>query len=251
MPNQGATELSGDEAIIYRDSDAPIVKDFSDKLSKDLAWIRNFQISQGYTVYRPESAGRVAQHHLHRAYVDGNIFQYKVRKPRREVKIVLLMDRSGSMSNRTEIYDIPYAIGNIWHRVPIYSYDSSWKTIEITNHRVKGGIAIMEPDGGTPSAEAILAVAQRHPDHTILHFTDGQPSGTSLLEGSYNDIMTDIFEVLSVKYPLVKVINVIYQAGGRMYDNTLDNNKYIMIDTVKEFARLSRQLLTNIVMEMD
>ena len=251
LPGKGAAELRGNEAIIFKDSSAPMVKNFSDKLSRDLAWIRNFQISQGYTVYRPESAGRVAQRHLHRAFVDGNIFQYKVRKPRRDVKIVILMDRSGSMRNSEEIYDIPYAIGNIWHNVPIYSYDSGFETIEITNHRVKGGITEISARGGTPSAEAIMAIAQRYPTHTMLHFTDGQPSGTSLLNSTWTNFMTDIFEVLSIKYPLVKVINVIYQYNARLYTNNLSNNSYILIDSVEEFAKLSRQLLTDTIMEMD
>ena len=251
LPGKGAAELSGTEAIIFKDSSAPVVKNFSDKLSRDLAWIRNFQISQGYTVYRPESAGRVAQRHLHRAYVDGNIFQYKVRKPRRDVRIVILMDRSGSMGSSEEIYDIPYAIGNIWHNVPIYSYDSIRGAIEITNHRIKGGITEISARGGTPSAEAILAIAQRYPTHTILHFTDGQPSGTSLLNNTWTNFMTDIFEVLSIKYPLVKVINVIYQSVEGLYDNNLSNNSYILIDSVEEFAKLSRQLLTDTIMEMD
>ena len=248
----------------------PIVR-VDEKMVENLSWIRNLQLNQGFTVYRQEEDGLIDELNLDRFLIDGRIFRQKIKKPRKDLKILLLMDASGSMSSKTKVYEIAYALGHIWRQLPIFSYTHSGRYltgldgVSVINHNADV-LREIRPGGDTPSSEGLLTVAHMYPDYTCIHFTDGYPSPQSKYAPywSYEKHFKKIFHILNEKFPAFRVLNICYNPDG-MYNNMLSpsakiaetyyqndypNNDLIHIQDIQEFAKISQDLITDRIIQL-
>ena len=86
-----------------------------------------------------------------------------------------------------------------------------------------------------------------YPDYTILHFTDGMPDGGS------SDFYL-VFEVMAKALPDLTVFTVLYNINERtaryIYDNTFNNNDYVLIKTVNEFSKISESIINDRILKL-
>jgi len=246
-----------DKSVVWGKSvDTIPVKNFDEKLLKELEWIRQLKKALGSTIYRPEEDGTLDDLNLHRFAIDGHIYKRKVEKPNQVLKLAMVIDASGSMSNKTDIYKAAFAVCKILPQVKMYSYEHSSGTINLKLHTLGKLLTEVEIGGDTPSGQAILGTAIKHPDHLILHFTDGGANTGS-------DPNT-AFLLMQKKFPKAYVLNVIYEPRindnpyqratripndriTRMYQNVLPNNSYVVISSLDEFPRLLKGVMTRLV----
>lgn len=220
------------------------VKDFDENLLRELEWVRNLKKSLGHTIYRPEEEGVVDELNLHRFLIDGHIYKRKVEKPDQKLKLALLLDASSSMDNKKEIYQAAFALAKILPKVPVYSYSTTSNTVNLELHTFGKELREVNPVGYTPSSQAILGVAVKHPDYFIIHFTDGHANRGSM--------PLTAFKLLAYKFPKVFVLNVLYNQGDRsiggyQYENRLSNNDFVMISELSQFPELLKQITSRIV----
>ena len=128
-----AGRLRGDKNLIMTKADTSPVNDIDNDLAQSMNWLRNLKANIGFTTYRPEESGQVDERNLHRYAIDGYIYKHRVKRPQQELKLVILMDASSSMHISTDIYKIPYTIGQMLPRIPIYSY-SGYCEVNIRHH---------------------------------------------------------------------------------------------------------------------
>lgn len=232
--------------ITYELADGELQSEFNDRLVDELQWLRNLKTALGKIHYRGEARGLLHRRGLHRAGIDGKVFKRVARRPTQRRDITLLVDKSGSMSVSLPIYEATLAVAKVMPEVEVLAYSES-KGVNITKHNTARGLIKILPGGSTPSGEAILVTAMKHPNGLIIHFTDGEPNiGTGIAK---------TMQLLKDKFPNVKVLTVIltgrYSMGaGDNYKNKLDNNDFVVINSVTEFPKVLRQAVEEHILEV-
>ena len=230
--NNMVTKQASSEEITY----------FDDREIAELEWLRNLKTSVSKQIDRGLESGIVDASRLHRSAIDSNgLFRQSRLKDLQAQDIVILVDRSRSMHTHIgggrAIYPHIY---NVWKvlRVPIYSYTEGEANSTLVDRMDNPqGIKSIEPLSGTPSGEAMLFVATRHPRSTIIHFTDGEANGQLP--------PTLAMEIVSKSFPRVKFINILYsknpsklQVLEQAYINNLRNNSVVPLQSLDNFSSL-------------
>jgi len=203
---------------------------FNKDLYDELQWVARLKRNQGREVYRGEERGTIDGRRLHRAAVDGRAFKRKHKVPRKDVKLVLLLDQSGSMANNTSVYDCASALHKVLPESSVISYYSEQGIVRLEVAAEAYGIFhTIEPKGTTPSGQALLATAMKYPDSLIVHFTDG-----------YSNVGVhprDTYPVIETKYPEVSVVEVQYRSHdtNESKEYIPDSVALIQINDIPEF----------------
>lgn len=195
-------------AIIYSNDKGPLYTDKVDaKLIKDLSWIQRIHNVSRRQVIRGQEEGLLDRRRLHKHQIDQHVYKRYKRVAEQELDLVLLLDRSSSMSRRTSIYEASRALRQVLPRnnVQILSYSNPGINVDIKNHTSSGQVTEILPDGGTPSGKALLGAAVKYPTSMIIHFTDGAAN---------EDIMPNkAGKIIAEKFPKIKIVNVILSSG--------------------------------------
>jgi len=215
---------------------SPEYKDFDTTLYKKLVSLKNLKNTIGKETLRGEDRGQIDRHNLYRAGIDGKAFKQIRVKPRKDIKIVCLLDASGSMRGNTDIYKAAHALSKVIKGTEILSYRGSGDNCSIVRQTSGQGFKQIQVDGGTPSGQALLATAKKFPDRMIIHFTDGDSN-----EGFTT---AQAFTIMQKKFPKVKVIDV--QMGRQGYFRSVDefpNVVRVRIGNVQEFPAVLQEAI--------
>ena len=231
-------EYKGDldgKTIVYRKARTDITDDFNETLARQLAWLRELKNSVGSQFYRNEEHGRIDQRALYKAPMTGRVFKRRVTLPHKDTNVVLLLDASGSMGQKTSIYDDAAAVFRTLQNAVVLSYHDHVNEVLVYRHDEGRLLRKVQVEGKTPSGSALLAAAVKFPQSLIIHFTDGHPnSGRTVMEA----LSTIEKQALDVK-----VVNIVYGGAANNYP---ENNscKTIILDDIKDFATKLKQALT-------
>ena len=237
--------------IVTKQAGSEEITSFDDREIAELEWLRNLKTSTSKQIDRGLESGIVDASRLHRSAIDGNIFRQSRLKDLQTQDIVILVDRSRSMHTHMDggraIYPHIY---NVWKvlRVPTYSYTQEATSTLVDRMDNPQGIKSIEPLSGTPSGEAMLFVATRHPRSTIIHFTDGEANGQLP--------PTLAMEIVSKSFPRAKFINILYSKNPSKlqdleldYTNTLKNNSVVPLQSLDNFSSLLQTHIQKILQE--
>jgi hypothetical protein len=206
-----------------------------EKLVKALMWLRNIKTSRDTVILRAQETGKIDKRRLYRAPIDGLVFRDTRTKKRVKKRIWLLMDGSGSMLDKAEMFKLCAALKGVLPEARVYTYHDICRRTEIIRLDTKLRMIRIKPTGETPSGDAIIFVGQllqQAGGGILIHFTDGTVnSGISIL-GAYR--------VVEKKLPKIVLIN---SANDLWY---LDSSKLrrihnIQIRDEKDFAKLLQE----------
>ena len=176
-----------DEALhlypaIFEKALEPLDKDPNLDLVRSLSEIFRLWLEETLRVNRGLDAGTLDHRRLHRAGTTGKIFsQREYHRENIVWNIIVLIDSSGSVGWFWEQIQGIYAAlasslrgDNI--KLEILGYREAAETCQIRNLFYNNKLFNLEPEGDTPSGEAIVAAALRLPpggQNLIIHITDG------------------------------------------------------------------------------
>ena len=206
---EGEISTSYKGAIIWRHATTNIDDTFDKKLARELVWIKELKNSVDRQTYRAEKEGIIDKARLYRAGTDGAVFKVTKRVPQQKQDLVLLLDASSSMHNRTELYDSAKALHRIIPEANVFSYADNGEVI-IQEHSYGRAFRAITTMGGTPSGLALLAVAKHFPESLIIHFTDG--------DSNKGSTPTETLPLIHSKFPHCKIINIHYGGGRSVYN---------------------------------
>ncbi len=214
-------------ATIWQRAITPIDKTFDEALYRDLLWIKELKNTIGIQVWHGEKRGRIDQPRLYRAAIDGGAFKVRRKTPLKEINLVLLLDASSSMMNRTSIYECAKSLHKVIPEATVLTYSDVNEGVVISVQGERQGIfREVRTAGQTPSGLAILAAAMKFPDSMIIHFTDG--------ETNVGPLPTDVLKLMEEKFPKVQVVNILY-GHRRTYGNDGPNYSDVAISDIAEF----------------
>ena len=226
--------------VLLQNSDKDKVDKFNQKSVADLEWLRNLKLALGKQTYRDQEQGQLDQTRLHQAYTNGLIWKRSVQKKREDRQFVLLLDASSSMGYRgNPVYGYSQAAWKVLG-CPIYAYDNGTGPMRLLRMHHHQELHHIHPNGTTPSGEALLATAAKHPKATIIHFTDGGANGA-----------VKPFQALTAidkNFPSCTVINIC-TGSTHEYVNDLDSNYAVNITAVEGFGKALRKELTKLLQE--
>jgi len=212
--------------------------EFDVALYKKLMWLRDLKNTLGKETLRGELSGQVDRHHLYRAGIDHKVFKQNRVKPRRDKKVVCLLDASSSMGGNTKIYQAAHALARVVDGTEVLSYNQPGdNTCVITRQTSGRGFKRIKVNGGTPSGQALVATAMKFPDRMIVHFTDGDS----------NDGFTTLtaLRIMQKKFPKIHVIDV--QMRPRAYNRSTEglpsNVTRVNIEGVSEFPEVLQEAI--------
>ena len=178
---------AADEALhlypaIFEKALEPLDKDPNLDLVRSLSEIFRLWLEETLRVNRGLDAGTLDHRRLHRAPTTGKIFSQKEYHRENIVwNIIVLIDASGSVGWFWEQIQGIYAAlasslrgDNI--KLEILAYRETAETCQIRNLFYNNKLFNLEPEGDTPSGEALVAAALRLPpggQNLIIHITDG------------------------------------------------------------------------------
>ena len=167
---------------IFENALEPLEKDPNLDIVRSLTEIFRLWLEETLRINRGLDTGTLDPARLHRAPTTGRIFRQKEYHRENFVwNIIVLIDASGSVGWFWEqIKGIYSALAaslrgeNI--RLEILGYREATDTCQIKNLFHSNRLFTIEPEGDTPSGEAIIAAALRIPSggqNLIIHITDG------------------------------------------------------------------------------
>lgn len=178
---------AADEALhlypaIFEKALEPLEKDPNLDLVHSLTEIFRLWLEETLRINRDLDSGKLDHRRLHKAGTTGRVFRQKEYHRENIVwNIILLIDASGSVGWFWEqIQGIYAAIAaslrgdNI--NLEILGYREASETCQIKNLFYNNRLYTLEPEGDTPSGEALVAAALRLPpggQNLIIHITDG------------------------------------------------------------------------------
>ena len=210
------------------------------KLVKALMWLRNIKTSRDTVILRAQETGKIDKRRLYRAPIDGLVFRDTRTKKKVKRKIWLLMDGSGSMLDKTEMFKLCAAVKGVLPEARVYTYHDICRRTEIMRLDTKLRMIRIKATGETPSGDAIIFVGhllQQGGGGLLIHFTDGTVnSGISIL-GAYR--------VVEKKLPKVVLIN---SAKDLWYldSSHLRRIHNIQISDEKDFAKLLQESVAKV-----
>lgn len=210
------------------------------KLVKALMWLRNIKTSRDTVILRAQETGKIDKRRLYRAPIDGLVFRDTRTKKKVKRKIWLLMDGSGSMLDRAEMFKLCAAVKGVLPEARVYTYHDICRRTEIMRLDTKLRMIRIKATGETPSGDAIIFVGhllQQGGGGLLIHFTDGTVnSGISIL-GAYR--------VVDKKLPKVVLIN---SAKDLWYldSSHLRRIHNIQISDEKDFAKLLQESVAKV-----
>jgi len=210
------------------------------KLVKALMWLRNIKTSRDTVILRAQETGKIDKRRLYRAPIDGLVFRDTRTRKKMKKKIWLLMDGSGSMLDRAEMFKLCAAVKGVLPEARVYTYHDICRRTEILRLDTKLRMTRIKATGETPSGDAILFVGhllQEAGGGLLIHFTDGTVnSGISIL-GAY--------QVVERKLPKVVLINT---ANDLWYldSSHLRRIHNIQIRDETEFAKLLQESVAKV-----
>jgi hypothetical protein len=220
--------------VIWSTSKEPEDTSVDKHLYKQLIWLQSLKHNRGTQVLRGEERGTIDQSRLHRAAIDGLVFKKKIQKPHQDLKLVLLLDASGSMHYESPVYLAAHAVHKVIPESTIITYTTDRNghvTIQVSSTS-NGPNRKVSPTGNTPSGIALLATAKRFPDSLVIHFTDGGSNTGPLTETAY--------KVIVDKYPKASFVEVQYRQGQRSGGHKdylgYKNITLVQIGDINEFA---------------
>jgi len=211
-----------------------------EKLVKALMWLRNIKTSRDTVILRAQETGKIDKRRLYRAPIDGLVFRDTRTKKKVKKRIWLLMDGSGSMLDRAEMFKLCAAIKGVLPEARVYTYHDICRRTEIMRLDTKLRMIRIKATGETPSGDAIIFVGhllQQGGGGLLIHFTDGTVnSGISIL-GAYR--------VVEKKLPKVVLIN---SAKDLWYldSSHLRRIHNIQISDEKDFAKLLQESVAKV-----
>lgn len=167
---------------IFENALEPLDKDPNLDVVRSLTEIFRLWLEETLRINRGLDAGKLDPRRLHRATTTGRIFRQKEYHRENFVwNIIVLIDASGSVGWFWEqIKGIYSALAaslrgeNI--KLEILAYREATDICQIKNLFHSNRLFTVEPEGDTPSGEAIIAAALRIPpggQNLIIHITDG------------------------------------------------------------------------------
>ena len=222
-------------SILYRKSKTEPMTMFNQTLAKQLAWLRELKNTVGAQFYRNEVHGRVDQRNLYKAPINGKVFKRKVKLPRKEQDIVLLLDASYSMSRILSVYEDAHAVFRALDNAVVLSYNDYNDTVYVERHDEGKVMRVIHPAGTTPSGPALLSAALKFPESLIIHFTDGQPN--------QGETAQKALATIEKNCPSIKVVNIIYASSADNYPESA-SSKTIVLEDIRELPTLLKHALT-------
>lgn len=145
--------------------------------------------AQKKSLRRGLTEGKLDPRRLHRAAIDGRIFQNKDAAGRQHYwQICIVVDASSSMGDKTLKYEswnmaektlasITKAFKGTRNLLSIYAYNENRNTCRLTRLVHGGRLFTVMPKGRTPSGQAILSAAmmldRKYKNSMMIHITDG------------------------------------------------------------------------------
>jgi len=231
--------LSGNQAIVWNKASTPLDEEFNQTLARQLAWVKDYKNTKGRQIYRNEPQGKLDGRRLFKASINGLVFKKKMVRPQQDLDLVLLLDASGSMQGRQEIYEDAKALFRAIPEAIILSYEDS-RQINITQHTEGRAFHGVKIGGGTPTPQALAATAIKFPKSLLIHFTDGGCNYSDL-----EKVMPTIHE----KFPLLKMVHIQLAEythasvwGGKIpeYEGW---SKTIIMDSINDFPNRLKEIL--------
>ncbi len=221
--------------ILYQLASGKRMQNFDPLLTNGLYWINSIKNSIGKETYHGEEEGVIDQQRLYRAAIDGKPFKRTVKLPRKDIDLVLLLDASGSMSDKEIIYTAAASLHKVIPNSLVTSYSSSSSGTVVTSLNASQRL-LHRPriDGGTPSGEALLVMAIRKPNSLIIHFTDGDSNKGIKVPAA--------MDIISNKYPGVCVVDIRLGIETRNAPSR-KNYKIVYISEVSHFPEALRNAL--------
>ncbi len=211
--------------------------EFDVDLYRRLIWLRDLKNTLGKETIRGEESGQIDKHNLHRAGIDGRVFKKNRMKPRRDKKVVCLLDASSSMEMNKDIYKAANALQKVVKGTQVLSYrEDRVAGCHIVAHTSNRGFKVVRVGGGTPSGEALLATAAKFKDHIIVHFTDG--------DSNYGFTTNNAADIIAKEFPKVQILDV--QMRDERFprkDDSLKNVTRIQITNVQEFPNVLQKAI--------
>jgi len=213
-------------------------KEFDVALYRKLMWLRDLKNTLGKETLRGELSGQIDRHHLYRAGIDRKVFKQNRIKPRRDKKVVCLLDASSSMGGHTEIYKAAHALARVVDGTEVLSYNMPGHDQCVVTRQTSGrGFKRIKVNGGTPSGQALIATALKFPDRMIIHFTDG--------DSNDGFTTTQASKIIQKKFPRVQIIDV--QMRPKVYNRNTDglppNVTRVNIQEVSEFPAVLQEAI--------
>ena len=204
-------------------------------LCRDLEWLKQLKLTIGRVTYRRELEGQLDGRELWRAPVDGRSFMVRRKLPRRERKVILVLDASGSMISRTLVYHCAAAVAKVLGSLcEVLSYKFDGGYVQLQTHKLHNQpMTEVKPGGTTPSGIALLAAAHKYKEGLVIHFTDGQ--------SNVGPTPVTIFPILGRKFPNLRLVDIRYRGYRSLVD--FPNVRTVYLDNIHDFPATLREAL--------
>ncbi len=232
---QGVFVTEDDDPVIWSLADSKLDTNFNEQLARQLGWVREYKNTIGHQTYRNEPGGRLDATKLYRAPIDGLVFKRKQELPKTDLQLVMLLDASGSMSSRLDIYEDAKALFRALPDSIILSYDANNSAIQIKVHTQGRQFRQVEPRGSTPSGMALAATALKYPRSLIIHFTDGQ--------SNHGNSPAKLIPQIHENYPEVRIVNIQMGNQRHLIGEVEGISKTVHLGKIEDFPGKLKEIL--------
>ena len=238
-------DMTSGGTVIWSKAESKVDTNFDEKLARQLVWVKDWKNTTGHQTYRQEPRGKLDGTRLYRAPIDQKIFKTRVMVDQADLDLVMLCDASSSMRDKTSIYKDAKALHRTLPEATVISYQRQGDgQIDIRIHTQGRVFKEIKPHGGTPTTEALAAVALKFPNALIIHFTDGECK---------QDELETLFPKIHKQHPRLKMVHIQmsqYQYGRSGMHNAIEPipefegmSKTVMMDRIEEFPGKLREIL--------
>jgi hypothetical protein len=201
-----------------------LVSDVDNELFTELQWMDRVKNAAGREIVRFEERGRVDRSTLYRAKIDQKIFRTSRVRQEADMEAVMLLDASASMGTRNSVYEAAYAIHRVIPSMPLYSYDEIRRQVRLFRHGIGGELRRVQPEGGTPTGLALLAILKEHPESLVILFSDG--------DSNVGIHPSEVIQLMPAMYPKAKVLYIQFDPYG--YE--LESGDQIQVVSTRDLA---------------